>query len=122
MSNEDPFDGIIGCPIHTPPGEMDEQCGQCRSEFDAKQDVAKKIARDIQNRFNNFVSQGIQPPSDLIHGIRLETLIQTVMGPRARTHFEVESGLRLVEAMKDMQQQVTRERLAGSKRLVVPGT
>lgn len=121
---DDPHADVAVCTTHAPPSALEESCADCVAEFNERNEINAKIGRKVLDIVNNLQAQGTPPPPWMQTDIRLNTLIEMLLDPRGRVVFEATSGVRMHEALKGVQQQVTRSKLAGGNSqggLLVPG-
>lgn len=120
METKDPNDiwaGITLCAAH--PSDADTDCDYCQNEMTARGAVIEQMQAEAAHRLKGLSQSGVDYPTYAIDHIRLELLIEVMIGGRNSYLFEGEAGRRVIEHMKVLQRETTRQTLAPEKRLTV---
>lgn len=113
INTSDP-DGIwVGVELCAQHDHSVEQCDQCANEVAYRTKRIEELGAAVTIRLEGLARAGApQMPPHVMSDVRLETLIDSLMGdPKDRLRFEGEVGRRLIEVLKNVQQQMRTESL-----------
>ena len=103
-----PFTGIEVCVVHGG-GHMDPECPICTEEY-VKRDQALQAQGNQARLLSELLGKSqMSMPTEAILQIRLETLVDCLLGKRDRMIFEGECGSRIVKEMQSASKRVAAE-------------
>jgi hypothetical protein len=103
------FDDIEDCVVHAT--VMDEECEACKAEFEAKNLRLGASTAAVQRLIQDLKREGIEMPIPRLTQIRLETLLDFIMHPRARLVYESQVNEALIADLESAKQQVAKSKL-----------
>ena len=116
----DEYRAIPRCTEHE--AVFQEACEACVEEHRLKQKWIDRLSQSLADLSRNLQSQGVPAPEMALLTVRLETLVNMLLGEgKARTDFEAMTGVSLKNMLTDLTSQVARQKLMTGNLVPFPG-
>ena len=116
-TNEDLWREITPCESHR---HLEHDCEHCSTQMTQMTAVMDQLQAEAAHRAEGLGKHGVQMPQDILNQIRIELILDTILGDQKnRMLFEGEYGRRVLLTLKNAQAEVTKQTLAPQQGLTV---
>ena len=108
--HENPFRDVVDCMAHS--GVYEDDCEFCQKEIEGKQKILGEHVANVNARIQKIAQDGGGvPAAEQIMAIKLDVLLDNILTPRSRLHFEMEVGMRVEQMVAAAAMALTRHKL-----------